>query len=168
MKDYVEKTVGDLVAGDVAVGILDVMAGRWDAIDASVVLKGGELVWVQPSAELPFRILNAYQKVRVSTTVREKTLDALAVGDHVVGFYHPDCGYKDYVGGCTITLTHDKWAFWQYAGLTYGKHPDMRFRVRVGATVDLSHYPHKCPRCASPAYLGVVPAALDCSKGCRV
>ncbi len=27
-----------------------------------------------------------------------------------------------------------------------------------------SHYPGTCPRCGSPAYVGVVPTALDCSN----
>lgn len=30
-----------------------------------------------------------------------------------------------------------------------------------------NRYPHKCPRCAGPAYLGAVPAAYDCQRGCR-
>jgi len=34
-------------------------------------------------------------------------------------------------------------------------------------TVDLKHYPHKCPRCNSPAYVGIVPNSIDCSnKSC--
>jgi len=27
-----------------------------------------------------------------------------------------------------------------------------------------TQYPHKCPRCGSPAYVGAVPTALDCSN----
>lgn len=31
---------------------------------------------------------------------------------------------------------------------------------------DRSHYPHDCPRCGEPAYVGCVPAAVDCSARC--
>lgn len=31
----------------------------------------------------------------------------------------------------------------------------------------ISHYPHKCPHCGSPAYQGAMPASpVDCSKNC--
>lgn len=29
------------------------------------------------------------------------------------------------------------------------------------------HYPDVCPRCKGPAYIGAVPAALDCKAKCR-
>ncbi len=32
--------------------------------------------------------------------------------------------------------------------------------------VDRKHWPHECPRCRAPAYVGAVPAALDCSDRC--
>src|ERR1700690_3332869 len=36
-------------------------------------------------------------------------------------------------------------------------------------TVDLKHYPHKCPRCSQPAYVGIVPNSIDCSnKSCII
>lgn len=45
----------------------------------------------------------------------------------------------------------------------------MRVRVRYRApVVDRSRFPHACPRCGQPAYVGATPAALDCSAGCKV
>lgn len=35
------------------------------------------------------------------------------------------------------------------------------------AGVDRKHWPHECVRCGAPAYVGAVPAAVDCSEGCR-
>lgn len=31
--------------------------------------------------------------------------------------------------------------------------------------IDLSHYPHHCPRCDGPAYIGAI-NSIDCAKGC--
>jgi len=28
------------------------------------------------------------------------------------------------------------------------------------------HYPHTCPKCKGPAYMGVVPTSFECKKGC--
>jgi hypothetical protein len=33
--------------------------------------------------------------------------------------------------------------------------------------VDRKHWPHECVRCGAPAFVGVTPASLDCSDGCR-
>ncbi len=46
--------------------------------------------------------------------------------------------------------------------------PEDRVRVRRAATPCRGRFPHVCPRCASPAYLGAVPAAFECSSAaCR-
>jgi hypothetical protein len=33
-------------------------------------------------------------------------------------------------------------------------------------TIDLNKYPHKCPTCSLPAYIGF--NSIDCSNGCKV
>jgi len=33
------------------------------------------------------------------------------------------------------------------------------------APVSLANYPHKCPKCNGPAYIGF--NSIDCSKGCK-
>jgi hypothetical protein len=32
-------------------------------------------------------------------------------------------------------------------------------------TIDMSKYPHKCPRCSNPAYIGF--SVIDCSSNCK-
>lgn len=32
---------------------------------------------------------------------------------------------------------------------------------------DPARYPHRCPHCGAAAYVGAVPAAVDCSRRCR-
>lgn len=43
---------------------------------------------------------------------------------------------------------------------------EQMLRQAKWAEVDRKHWPHECPRCRAPAYLGVTPASLDCSEGC--
>jgi hypothetical protein len=34
----------------------------------------------------------------------------------------------------------------------------------ASTAIDMSKYPHKCPKCSSPAYIGFT--SVECSKGC--
>ena len=40
-------------------------------------------------------------------------------------------------------------------------------RKQRNAWADRKHWPHECPRCGAPAYVGAVPAAVDCRGGCK-
>jgi hypothetical protein len=41
-----------------------------------------------------------------------------------------------------------------------------RYPSRMAVTVDAKRFPHRCPRCTAPAYVGMV--QVDCSRvGCR-
>lgn len=37
--------------------------------------------------------------------------------------------------------------------------------VKVSPRIDLSRFPHSCPRCGAAAYVGFT--SVDCSQGCR-
>ena len=63
-----------------------------------------------------------------------------------------------HLGGMTASLTH--------AIQLWGRGTAVRvLRVAPAPTRD-PRFPHDCPRCGAPAYVGVVPAALDCTRGC--
>lgn len=40
-----------------------------------------------------------------------------------------------------------------------------KWQAVVARSTDPSRYPHICPRCNGPAYVGVV--EMDCSRGCK-
>lgn len=53
-----------------------------------------------------------------------------------------------------------------YASL-YALYVDNAPAKKIHKAIDLSHYPHKCPRCYSPAYIGMM-NNIDCSnKDCK-
>ena len=39
--------------------------------------------------------------------------------------------------------------------------------VSVAAETNTNEYPHTCPYCGSPAYIGFLYGNIDCTKGCK-
>lgn len=62
-----------------------------------------------------------------------------------------------YATGDMGLLEHWVWVPWDFVSMTL---------ARLACPND-SRFPHTCTFCGAPAYIGAVPAALDCSKKCR-
>lgn len=110
---------------------------------------------------------------------------ALARGDEVLLNLMFPLGQKDppfapyYITSCIRKISGDFDIYLTDAqgaakSITDVPHNSEWFVQRSGAfvgplgpskAVDLSHYPHNCPRCNGPAYIGAM-NSIDCAKGC--
>ena len=72
-------------------------------------------------------------------------------------------GYKSYGGKCLVRV---KWIRDKLSGTQQDGGYYLQYFIREESTiVNLKDFPHKCPYCNSPAYIGL--SYIECSKKCQ-
>jgi len=111
--------------------------------------------------------------VAVGQRWKHRTLDASGVIEHVAFSPTPVHGRFTGTLGCpmVVRLKKDQDDYnplssnftWDHVEHFY-KHMEFVEWGPVPEKIDLSRFPHKCPRCSKPAYVGAVMAAVDCTN----